>query len=215
MSKKEENVHALIMEQIADVEACLISFEGFLRAAGTGSGPDTLRALFDGVREKEADADRSLYKMVDSLAGTSFLPSTREELIKIAQACDRIANRCESVGKMFVYKHFSCPADYADSMIEIMSITHEQFELLEKSISRLFSRFNELLKDHSILNDIRFMESRVDELERKLQEQISDMDLELAYRVQLCDFVEGVCDLSDIIENIADQIQIMLVTRKV
>ena len=215
MFKKEETVHALIMEQIADVEACMISFEGFLRAATTGSGVDTLRALCDSVKEKEADADKSLRMMIDSLPGTSFLPSSRAELIEIATACDKIANKCESIAKMFIYKHFRCPADYSESLIEIMSLTHEQFDLLEKSVSMLFSKFNELLKDHSILGDIGRLETKVDVVEEKLYEQIADADLEPAYRSQLFDFVEAVCDLSDIIENIADKIHIMLVTRKV
>ena len=212
---KEDAVHALIMEQIADVEACLISFEGFLRAAGTDSSVETLRALCDSVYEKEAAADRSLRKMIDSLAGTAFLPSSREDLIEIATACDKVANKCETVAKMFIYKHFRCPAEYSESLIEIMAITHEQFDLLEKSISMLFSKFNEMLKDHSILNEISLLETKVDVVEEKLYEQIAEADVELAYRCQLFDFVEAVCDLSDIIENISDKIRIMLVTRKV
>lgn len=40
------------------------------------------------------------------------------------------------------------------------------------------------------------------------------MDVSLAEKMQLFQFVEWLADLSDIIENIADKIQIMLITRK-
>jgi uncharacterized protein Yka (UPF0111/DUF47 family) len=39
------------------------------------------------------------------------------------------------------------------------------------------------------------------------------MDIDLAHQTQLASYVEALCDLSDQIEDIADKIQIMLVTR--
>jgi uncharacterized protein Yka (UPF0111/DUF47 family) len=71
-----------------------------------------------------------------------------------------------------------------------------------------------MLKDHSILDEIRACESKVDAIEHKLYQNIFAMDLDLAHQMQLSTHVEGVCDLSDIIENIADQIQIMIVERE-
>ena len=40
------------------------------------------------------------------------------------------------------------------------------------------------------------------------------MDIELAAKMQLFDIIDLFCDISDIIENIADKIQIMLIARK-
>jgi uncharacterized protein Yka (UPF0111/DUF47 family) len=40
------------------------------------------------------------------------------------------------------------------------------------------------------------------------------MDMDLAHQTQLAHYVDELCDLSDQIEDIADKIQIMLVTRK-
>jgi len=212
---KDNEVHELIMEQIKDVENCVISFESFLRAASApGSDFEAVRALCDGVYEKEATADVSLRRMIDSLGGTSFLPSTRENLISIASSCDRIANKCESTAQMVVYQQFRFPDEYAPDLLEIMSITHKQFDLLESSISQLFAKFGELLKDHSILDSIRAEESKIDVIEHKLYKKIFAMDLDLAHQMQLASYVEAICDLSDLIENIADQIQIILVTRK-
>ena len=48
----------------------------------------------------------------------------------------------------------------------------------------------------------------------KLLKRVYELDNDLAYNVQLANFIEQTCDLSDIIENIADKIQIMLITRK-
>ena len=73
---------------------------------------------------------------------------------------------------------------------------------------------NVLQKDSSILDEIRSLESKVDRIEDKLNEDIFTLDISLAEKVQISHIVELLCDLSDIIEDIADKIQIMLIARK-
>ena len=212
---KNNPVHMLIMEQINDVENCLIQFESFIRASSSGDvSMDTLKTLSKGISEAEAVADESLRKMIDSLASSSFLTATRQDLISIATGCDAIANKCESYAKMSVFQSFVFPGEYSEDLLKIISISREQFDVLRKSISLLFSDFGTLLKDHSILDEIRTHESRIDEIEEKLYERIFKMDITLAEKMQMSDFADKIAELSDIIENLADKIQIMLVTRK-
>ena len=215
MFKKNSNVHTMIVEQIKDVEKCLINFENFMRAATTEKTVhETMRALCIGVQDAENEADRSLRAMIDTLSEGSYLPSTREDLISIATSCDKVANKCETISKLVVFQRFNCPTKYAADFNDIFTITKEQFELLEQSISMLFSKMNTLQKDPSILDNIRALESKVDRIEDKLNEDIFTLDISLAEKVQISHIVELLCDLSDIIEDIADKIQIMLIARK-
>ena len=212
---KNDNVHEMIMEQLKDVKSCLSSFEDFMLVASSAeNNQDTLRSLCEAVYKKEHNADVSLRRMIDSLAGSMFLPSTREDLISIGTSCDKIANKCEDISYMVVLQNFHFPEDYNADVREIMNLTNKQFELLETAVRRLFKKFNELLKDHAILDEIRDYESQIDFFERKLYEKSYALDLGLAERMQLTEFVSSLCDISDIIENVADKIQIMLVTRK-
>ena len=212
---KNDKVHGLIMKQLQDVKSCLESFEDFMRITTSSmDNTDALRKLCDTVYEKEHLADISLRQMIDSLGGAMFLPSTREDLISIGTRCDKIANKCEDICYMVVLQNFTFPESYNSDIVEILAITHKQFDLLEKSISMLFSRMGDLMKNHSILDDIREHESQVDVYERKLLEKTYGRNMELAQQMQLSSFVSDLCDISDIIENIADKIQIMLVTRK-
>lgn len=217
MFKRERNndVHTVIMEQINAVESCMRSFENFLRAASSSvTDSATLQMLCDDVCKKEDAADKTLRKMIDSLVGTSFLPSSREDIISIATSCDKVANKCEYVTLMAVHQHFRFPEIYAESLLKIISITHKQFDILEESISQLFAKFSGLLKDHSILDEVRALETEVDIIEQSLYKKIFLTDMDLAHQMQLANYVEALCDISDIIEDIADKIQIMLVTRK-
>jgi predicted phosphate transport protein (TIGR00153 family) len=203
------------MEQIKDVEKCLIHFDTFMRAAATPETvPETLRTLLKGVYDAEDTADKSLRKMIDSLSEGSFLPSTREDLIDIATSCDKVANKCETVAKIVVYQKISFTAEDTETLNQIVDITRAQFKLLEDAISMLFGKFNVILKDHSILDEIRALESKVDAIEDSLNEKIFATDAGLAEKMQKSHIIELICDVSDVIEDIADKIQIMLISRK-
>ena len=213
--KKATQVHILISEQIKDVEECLISFESFLRAATTPETViETLRTLSAGVDKAEDAADLSLRRMIDSLNG-QYLPATRQDIIAIASSCDRVANKCEHAARMMVLQKVRFPAEYGDDLLEVISLTKQQFTILKQSIMMLFTQLNSFLKDHHILDEIRTLESRVDVIEEKLYEKIYNSDMEMALQDRTARILELICDPSDIIENIADQIQIMLITRKV
>ena len=214
-TKKGTQGHKLVLEQVKDVQECLIRFEGFLRAACSGeTNFETLRSLCDGVMKAEGEADGSLRRMIDSLANESFLPSTKEDIIAVATSCDAVANKCEALAQKIVFQHFRFPAEYAEYLLEILSISHKQFETLEQSISQLFSQFGALLKDHAILDEIRDFEYQVDQIEQKLYSKVYSADMDLAHQMQIAKFIGMLCDISDIVEDIADKIQIMLVTRK-
>ena len=125
-----------------------------------------------------------------------------------------MANKCETLSKVIVFQRFHCPQVFAEDFMEILTLTRKQFDLLEESISRLFSKISALLQDHSILDQIRALESEVDAIEDRMTEKAFTMDMGLAEKMQLANVVELLCDLSDIIEDIADKIQTMLISRK-
>lgn len=210
----KNNSNTLIMEQLKDVELCLVNFENFMRAAVIPETVnETIKNLSLGVIASENAADVSLRKMIDSLNGP-YLPSTREDLISIATSCDKIANKCETVTKIIVYQRFTFPEGFADDVLNIVAITRKQFEVLEKAVRLLFEKFGELIKNHAILDDIRALESDVDRIEEKLYEKIFAEQTDLARAMQIHSVVELISDVSDIIEDVADKIQIMLISRK-
>ncbi len=215
MLKKNNNVRDLIIAQVDDVKKALLALESFLRAETTPQTvPETLRSLMVAVCDAERDADISLRAMIESLNNGRYLPSTREDIISIATKCDKVANKCETLAKDIVFRHFRFPEAYAADIMQIVAITVEQFNVLENAIDTLFSKMGELIKDHAILDQVRALESRVDTIEDKMHEAIFDTDMTLPEKVQAARMLELLCDLSDIIEDIADKIQIMLIARK-
>ena len=78
----------------------------------------------------------------------------------------------------------------------------------------LFSKMKALQKDKSLLERIRILESEVDDLEMSVSKKIFAQDIELAAKMQFFQLIQKFCDISDVIEDIADKIQIMLIARE-
>lgn len=215
MFRKKSDVHTLIVEQVKDVEKCLFEFENFMNAATTSETvPETLFTLVEKVKEAEDVADKSLRAMINSLSDGSYLPSTKEDLISIGTSCDKVANKCEYIAKTIVFQRFDFPEEFAQDVVDIFSLTKHQFEILEEAIGMLFLKMSALQKDTSILDNIRSLETDVDLIEDKLNTQIFQMNIALAEKMQIAHIIEQLCDLSDLIEDIADKIHIMMIARK-
>ena len=78
----------------------------------------------------------------------------------------------------------------------------------------LFAKFGALQQDHSILDRVRALETDVDIIEDKMQDDLFATNMALAEKMQLSELFVLFGDVSDIIEDVADKIQIMLIARK-
>ena len=205
----------MIMNQIKDVDSCLTCFENFMTVAVQSDAKgDVLEKLSQSVHQKENEADNSLRAMVDSLAEGGYLPSTREELVSLATNCDKIANKAEELVRNMCIQKFAFPAFCKERVLNVVANTKKMMDLLEESISRMYEDFGGLLKDHAILDDIRALESKVDVDEQSMLREVYAMNLGLAEKQQMAQFIDWLCNISDIQENIADRIQVMIITRK-
>ena len=213
-SKKNQKISQCFYDHGQCVVDCFDSFEKFFTELFSDT-PDknTLDSLYAAIGGFEASADIQLRRTVDAV-GSSFLPATRSRLINLAQSTDKLANKCQSVTKQLILEKAKLPSALHRDIIEIIKITKGQLELLYKAVEKVLSDFGGLQKDKTILDDMRAEESRVDRIENMLHARLFELDLPLVEKIYYRGFLEHICDLSDTIEDIADQIQIMLIERE-
>ena len=212
-SKKNHKISQCFNDHEKNVVACFESFDKFFEALFSDN-PDknTIASLRTEIDSFESSADLKLRHTVDSVGG-SFLPATRSKLIALAQSTDKIANRCQSIVNQIICENVEIPSEIRNEIIEINKITKGQITLLYRAIDKVLNDFSGLQKDKQVLDDIRAEESRVDRFENLLHFRIFELDLSLCEKVYYRNIVLGICQISDIVEDIADQIQIMLVER--
>lgn len=213
-SSKSEKVSKNFFAQQEDVAECFEKFEEFFtllfREETTREQLKSAKIAVDGA---EAAADRELINICQNMKET-FLPATRKTLISLAQSTDSIANRCQAIVRKIYLEKSVLPAALHADILQIVAITEEELTLLYKAIDMLLNDYKTLNKDRKILTDVRSEESKVDHIETMLHERVFDMDIPLYEKIYIWDIVEKVCNISDVIENIADQIQVMLIERE-
>ncbi|MBQ3107599.1 MAG: DUF47 family protein [Firmicutes bacterium] len=207
-------VQDVVLAQLKDIESAILALDDFVtELVKADSNKETLRPLMTKVHEAENAADRTLRQMIESL-DSSFLPATRTELVELGSICDSIANKCHHFAQMVLFQGFKFPEAFTRDILEIIRLTKAEFALLVAAIGKLYGDFGSLLKDHSILDEVRGLETQVDVIEESLFERTYALDLPLAERTQIAGHIDHLCDVSDVIENVADKVQVMLIARK-
>ncbi len=214
ITRKNRDISKYFYDHQEDVALCFEKFEAFFELLfKDGTTKEELESAKVCVENAEGAADKELRHVVDAMSG-SFLPATRKTLIKLVQSTDEIANICEEVVRQVVLEKINLPATLRPDILKIIAITEGQLELLIKAIDKLLNDYKALDKNRKILDDIRQEETRIDAIEAMLHARIFDLDLSLTEKIYYKDLLEKICDISDTIEDISDQIQVLLVERE-
>lgn len=197
------------------VTECYESFCEFMRAYYEPDNDARIYACFEKLDRFEREADELRFQVVDCLLTGTLLPGTRKEILDLSAKVDKIANRAQDIARQMVIEGVELPAEFCEDLLLIVQYTWEQLDCLTSIIEMLFANYEKLVKDHSLIDKVRDYESKVDKLENGMIERAFKMDIPLAEKNHYRYFIRHIANVSDHIENIVDDIQIMMVYRKV
>lgn len=214
LSSKNNKISQCFFDHHENVGECFDNFSKFFDLLfSENPDPHQLESLKALVDNCESAADKNLRHAVD-LIHESFLPVTRANLIAIAQSTDEVANLCQDVVRQIVMENIVIPKELRHDVVEVIRIMEGQLTLLYSAIDKLLNDFKGISKNRKILDDIRTEESHVDTIEAMMHKRIFQLDLPLYEKVYYRDLILNICDIADTIEDIADQIQVMIVQRE-
>lgn len=209
-----EKVMDLVDRHLVSVRGSLVAFDEFLALALTDELTEEVIAKGKVVEELESQADADRHEIIRSLLKGALLPDTRREVLRLVELVDEVANQSEEVMKQIILQKISFPKDTRSYVREMSSKTVEQFGILEKAISGLFKKLQSEDENLALLTEIEEMESEVDDQEYKALELIFNSDMTLAEKNQMSKCISKIADISDVIEDISDTIEIILAIRK-
>ena len=208
-----------ILEMVdAHYEQSLSSFDhfsAFLEEYLSNGASEAALTLMDKIDEEERKADELRRSIVTEFLNGGMLAQTRSEILKIVTLVDGIANKCQSLCKLMVYQKVSFMGSVKEDLREMLRLTQVQLEFLSEAIEALFSNYEPLLKDSKQLEAVKHNEELIDEIEIGIIKTLFESDADLSEKNQQRYFVSKIADISDLIENIADEVQIMVVFRKI
>lgn len=208
--RRSRRVEELIARHLELVERTVLKFQEALFAY-LDEGRKRAGELAEETHHLEAQADDVRREVAMELMGGALLASMRGEFLELIERTDRVANRAESLLYFILLQRITIPEQLRPSLREIGERTVEMMAEVRRAIHALFTDREAALERS---RSIEQMESGIDGLERAAIEQIFQLELELAEQIQLREFVSRLADISDEIEDLSDQVEIIVATRR-
>ncbi len=208
-AKKESEVEELIKAHFAKVGETLDKFNKFIYAY-LEKNPD-YPSLSYAVHCAEHEADIIRHKIELKLYEGAFLPIYREDYINLIELIDKIANRCEDTSDIMTLTHPEIPDFIRQNIIEMVNatlitfeVTKEGFEIFMKDIKNVFG-YSEKISSK---------EQLVDKIEWHTLSNLFESELELSKKLLLKEVIQSLGKISNRMEDVGNQFELIAIKRK-
>lgn len=166
------------------------------------------------MKKLESEADLIRHQIIMQLLEGGLIVDSRKSFMRLIEHMDDIINNCEDTIQEIYLQNMQIHKLLVEPFIKINLITREQLELLVFAIEGIVSKYdlNELIE---VIRKIEALESQVDEIEHALIKDIFELPLELSYKMQMRQLISLVGNVADIIEAVSDEIEIIMMARRV
>ena len=162
------------------------------------------------VREYERKADE-LRKNTESMLYTySLIPESRADILGLLETLDNVIDRAKHILQEFDVQEPDVEIGYLDLYVQV---TDKSVKAVEHVVdaTRAFFRNESRMRD--CINKVDFYESEADRAGLRLKKQIFQSDLDLARKQHLRYFADALESLSDIAQEVSEQLAIASIKR--
>lgn len=205
--KKEKEVIELILKHLDLVEDSLKTgirtIEFYL-----DDNISEAKVLGRKVRSEESEADIVRYEIRDKLYSGAYLPLLREDIYKLIESIDKVANAGEACCDFFLNQRPKIPAEMKP---HFLAVAQESLGIIDNLKLAVLCYFKgeckiETVREHT--KEIGLQESRVDKLEWDLTKAIFTSSMDFAHQLHLRHCLESIVEVSDRAEDAGDQLEL-------
>lgn len=205
--KKEKEVIALIVKFLEEVENCIDTSEKTITAYLNNKIKEA-KHLARQVRESETQTDVNRYNIRDKLYSGAYLPGIREDIHKIVESIDKVANASEACCNFFLNQR---PLVSEDLQPGFLTVTHEALgsrNHLKKAAWCFFKGESPIEEIRQYTQQVSLIESDVDKSEWDLTKAIFISSLDYCHKIHLKLALDSIVEVSDRAEDAADQLEL-------
>lgn len=207
--KKEKEVIDLIFKYLDEVEECILTalkgIKVYLQDDVKGA-----KALARETRTLETEADLIRYDIRDKLYSGAYMPTIREDIYKMVESIDKVANAGEACSNFFLNQRPKIPetlnSQFAAAVQESLGIVAP----LKEAVLCFLRGDCSTDTIREFAKDVGKKESEVDKIEWDLTKAIlttSSLDHSHKMHLRLC--LDTIVEVSDRAEDAADQLELV------
>ncbi len=206
--KKEKEVIDLIEQHATKMEACLsTAIETLLTFLDDDIAKAKTLARRTDALESEADLIR--LKIRDRLYSGAYMPVLREDVYKLVESLDRVANAAEKCCDTFLNQRPEIPKELKSLYADIVRTSLGIGEPLKNAVLCYLRGICpvEVSREHA--KEVGLAESNVDSMEWDLTKKIFSSKLSYGHKVHLRRCLDNIASVSDRAEDSADQLELV------
>ena len=176
-------------------------------------GVDTqFEEFMNRIQATEREGDELRRQIETELYERTLIPDLRSDVIWLIENMDKLTNTCKANLFRLSIQQPEIPDKLRATYIELIDIT---IDCVDKVVftARNFFEDHESVAD--LAREVALLETKADEVSSPLQRRIFDSDLDLSQKMQLRYFVEHFDELANQSEDIADQLAISAIKRRI
>lgn len=205
--KKEKQVIESILKHLDLVEETLKTGIRTIEFYLEGNISEA-KVLARKVRSTESEADIVRYDTRDRLYSGAYLPLLREDIYKLIESIDKVANAGEACCDFFLNQRPIIPEEMKP---HFLAVVRESLGIIDNLKLAVLCYFKgeckiETVREHT--KEIGLQESRVDKLEWDMTKEIYTSSIDFAHQQHLRLCLESIVEVSDRAEDAGDQLEL-------
>ncbi len=202
--KRAKEVEELLYRQIDQVEKVLIEMEVMLLSYFRDD--KQFKAESFEIHQREHKADKIRRKIGYKLYCGAFLPIYREDYYHLVDMIDDIADQAEVIGDFVTLTRPPVPDELKEDFQRLISKNLATFLPLKTMLNAFITGDEEL---HPLAKEVRHQERDADTLQFYLTRQVFKSNMEKIDKFHLKLLIDKISDVSDLIEDVSDRLEII------
>lgn len=166
------------------------------------------------LKTLEHEADNKRHEVIFELLQGGLLVDNRKSTMRLVEGVDQVADTAEDIIQMLVFEKVVLEDFLIEPLKIINGITSKQLSKFIEVLSKVVTKYELKL----VMNDMREIEgfeSEVDRIEDDLIKKLYSKDMPLANKLQFKQLIRLVSSMSDAIEDLSDEVEIILASRRI
>ena len=207
--KKEKEVIEMLMKYLDEAAKCMASCKDAVKHY-IDNDIKNAKVLARQTRALESAADVIRYEIRDKLYSGAYLPVLREDIYKLVESIDKVANAAEAFCDFFLNQRPQIPEELKAQFWDATSRSLGTFEPLQEAVTCFLKGEcpTQVARDYA--REVGLQESVVDKVEWDLTKAIfiSDQDYSHKLHLKLC--LDAITEVSDRAEDAADHLALTI-----
>ena len=210
--KKESRVEELIYSYLENFQLIYDNFEKAVLCCIQQPSCDEFNYLSIRTHKYESKADDIIDEINNLMYGKVLIPDSREDIMNLLLAIDKIPGDLEIVLFMIKYQNLVIPEAFIPEILELIKVSLDSCETLSKQVTGFIKKEK---GTRDLMNKIDQYESHCDHIEKKLIQQVFNSDIDPFVKLQLKELILSMGDISDQADKVSKLVNVLSLKRRV